>query len=273
MTRSLRIVSLNAWGGAVWSALQPWIGSIAADVLCLQEVIRAPEPSPDWLQYQDSNRHLDQRADLFADVSACLPGYQSSFAPAARGPLRDAEGRVYRSEHGLGVWVAPHLAVSAQASAFIHGTFRSDGWGAEPVPRAMQMLRIADGDTGRAMVIAHLHGLRDPSGKGETPERDRQADAIVAALTAFAAPEDRMVLAGDFNLLPGSATFDLLARIGLADLVTGRGITDTRTRLYKKPQRHANYMLVRDNAEVLAFDAPAEPVVSDHRALVLDTVL
>jgi endonuclease/exonuclease/phosphatase (EEP) superfamily protein YafD len=79
-----------------------------------------------------------------------------------------------------------------------------------------------------------------------------------------------LALGGDFNLLPDSATFGRLARLGLRDLVTGSGITDTRTVLYTKPQRHANYLLLRDGVRVARFDVPSDPVVSDHRPLILD---
>jgi endonuclease/exonuclease/phosphatase family metal-dependent hydrolase len=272
--RPLRIVSLNAWGGAVWPALGDWAASVGADVLCLQEMIRAPVESPEWLIYEDAHRRLDQRADLFADISARLPAHRAWFAPAARGPLRDGNGERYVSEHGLGLWVSDALAVTGQCSGFIHGSYRHDGWGPEPVPRTMQVARIADPGTGAAVVVAHFHGLRDPAGKHDTPDRHAQAEAVAAALGSFCRdPAEPLVLAGDFNLLPDSAFFRRMSRLGLADLVTGRGIDDTRTSLYAKPQRHANYMLLRDRVPVDAFEAPGTPVVSDHRPLVLDTRL
>jgi endonuclease/exonuclease/phosphatase family metal-dependent hydrolase len=64
-----------------------------------------------------------------------------------------------------------------------------------------------------------------------------------------------LVLGGDFNLLPDSATFE--ARLaGVRDLVTGSGIEDTRTTLYTKPQRHANYLLVRETVGFRPFPSP-----------------
>jgi len=77
----MRIVSLNAWGGAVWEQLSAWVEQAAFDVLCLQEVTRRIAPSPDWLIYRDPYRRLDQRANLFG---AHLHG------------LRDPNGRVIR---------------------------------------------------------------------------------------------------------------------------------------------------------------------------------
>ncbi len=267
MTR-LRIVSLNAWGGQVWDELKAWIPEVGADVLCLQEMIRAPVPSPEWLRYVDANRDLAQRADLFGDVSALLPGHQAQFAAAARGPLTDVGGKVHVSEHGLGIWVVDRLAISQASARFVHGAFRERGWGEEPVPRTMQIVRVEH--DGASVLVAHMHGLRDPSGKGDTPARLAQARAALANIEAMKRPNDKVVFMGDFNILPDSGCFDIWADGGLSDLVARFGIDDTRTSLYSKPSRHANYCLVSEQVQVRAFDAPATPVVSDHRPLILD---
>ena len=239
-------------------------------MLCLQEVTRAPRRSPPWLKYRDAYRELDQRSDLFGDVSRCLPGHQPCFAPAARGPLTDANGRNWPSEHGIACWVAPRLAVTERVQGFVHGRFRRDGWGPEPVPRTMQVMRVEMPETGETLTIGHFHGLRDPSGKGDTPARAVQARRARALMEGLAGPGEGMVLGGDLNLLPGSETFDLLAEAGLRDLVAAHGVTDTRTSLYDKPERHADYMLVNGAVAVRDFAVPDTPLLSDHRPLILD---
>jgi len=270
----MRLVSLNAWAGQVWPSFLAWVPTIGADILCLQEVTRAPVASPDWLIYADADRRLDQRADLFADVTRLLPdGYQGQFNPANRGALTDADGKAYPSEFGLGMWVTRPVAITECLHRFVFGTYRHDGWGAAPVPRNMQVMRLFDPTTQRPFIVAHLHGLRDPAGKGETPDRAAQAQAIIAAIAAVRQDGDPVILAGDLNLLPDSATFAALATIGLTDLVTTRGHTDTRTSLYAKPQRHADYLLVTDEVRILDFSVPAMPEVSDHRPLILDFTL
>ncbi|MGL5010455.1 MAG: endonuclease/exonuclease/phosphatase family protein, partial [Paracoccaceae bacterium] len=230
--------------------------------------------SPDWLVYADAERRLDQRTDLLADVSALLPrGYQAFFAPAMRGPLTDAHGAAFASEFGNAIWVAQPLAVMAYMHRFVHGTYRPDGWGAPPVPRPIQVMRLHDPASMRAFVLAHLHGLRDPAGKGDTPDRALQAQAVLAAIAAVHRAGDPVILCGDLNLLPDSATFAALATIGLTDLVTTRGHSDTRTSFYAKPQRFADYICVTPDVRVLNFAVPAQPEVSDHRPLILDFAL
>lgn len=71
----MKIISLNAWFGQVWPALGSWAGSCGADVMCQKEVIRPSEPSPPWLAYRAPHRSLNQRSDLFGDMSAKLPDH------------------------------------------------------------------------------------------------------------------------------------------------------------------------------------------------------
>jgi hypothetical protein len=216
--------------------------------------------------YRDQFRSLNQRSDLFGDISAALPHHTGRFTPATEGPLSDAGGKVYRSRHGLGQWVSPTLTSDAVHNGFVHGSFRKDGWGEEPVPRAFQSVRITQDGRTRPLTVAHFHGLRDPSGKGDTNARREQAHKVCALLSRIATPEDDIVLAGDFNVLPDSETIGIFEAWGLRDLV---GTADTRTSLYAKPVRHANYMLVSPSVNVGAFEAPESPVVSDHRPLIL----
>ncbi len=82
--------------------------------------------------------------------------------------------------------------------------------------------------------------------------------------------DDLVVLCGDLNLLPDSETFGLLRDVGLTDLV---GDADTRTSRYRKPVRHANYLLISDRDAVEHFEVTARPEVSDHRPLVVDVSL
>ena len=134
-------------------------------------------------------------------------------------------------------------------------------------PRAALGVRVVARPGGRTVTVVNLHGLRDPAGKHDTPARRGQAARLAELVQRLRRPGDLVVVCGDLNLLPDSETFDVLAGVGLVDLV---GTADTRTSRYAKPSRHASYMLVSDPGAVKHFDAPAAPEVSDHRPLVLD---
>ena len=149
----------------------------------------------------------------------------------------------------------------------MHGTFaQHDVWPSEDRGRAAHAVRVADRDNRRA-TIAHLHGVRMASGKGDTVQRRRQDEQVVALVGRVTGPDDLAVVAGDLNVLPDSETLEVLTRAGLTDLV---GYADTRTSAYTKPVRHADYLLVSDEDAVDSFQVLARPEVSDHRPLVLD---
>jgi endonuclease/exonuclease/phosphatase family metal-dependent hydrolase len=115
-----------------------------------------------------------------------------------------------------------------------------------------------------------MHGLRDLNGKGENPARLVQARRFAAMIAGVAEAGDDVVACGDFNVLPDSASFEVLAGLGLRDLVTGRGHAGTRSSLYAKPERFADYMLVHDGVPVAGFDVVASPEISDHCPLILE---
>lgn len=115
-----------------------------------------------------------------------------------------------------------------------------------------------------------MHGLRDLSGKSDTPARLEQAKKLMALAQSIAAPDDLMVVCGDFNVEPRSQTITIMQGSGLTELVTEGGFPGTRTSLYPKPGKFADYMLVNRPEEVTSFGVVYEPVVSDHCPLVLE---
>ena len=116
-----------------------------------------------------------------------------------------------------------------------------------------------------------MHGLRDLAGKQDTPERLAQAQRLRDLTFSVAEAGDRLVVCGDFNVLPDSKTFDIFLQDGLVDLVIARGFQGTRNSQYKKPGKFADYMLVNDGLLDTRFDVVYDPEVSDHCPLVLNT--
>ncbi len=160
--------------------------------------------------------------------------------------------------------------VIGQAQDFVHGTFSANDFGPHPRARNAHAVRLFDDRAAAPITVAHMHGLRELAGKGDTPARHAQAKAFVELIRRIARKGERLIVCGDFNVLPDSVTLEALRAIGLTDLVTNGGHSDTRTSLYTKPGRHANYMLVSPEVAVRRFEVVREPEVSDHRALLLE---
>lgn len=260
---------LNGWGGKLHDALIPYLAASDPDVLCLQEVVHTPAADRDWLTYRDGGFELPQRANFFAEVCRALPGHVATFCPAAQGDLWDGERR-YDSRWGLATFVRGSVPVIGQKQGFVHGDFSADGYGEHPRSRSAHAVRLFDLDKGHPVTIAHMHGLRDPEGKHDTPARMTQARRLADLVRSVALDGDRVIVCGDFNVLPDSATFDVLRGLGLAELVTARGFSGTRTLHYTKSGRFADYMLVNEAVAVGFFDVVREPEVSDHCPLVLE---
>lgn len=258
---------MNAWGGALCDELLAWLPDSGADIVCLQEVTRTPGLTG-WTRFEDGDRSLPQRADLFADVRGALPHHQAIFLASDSGPVHDDTGGRHRQDFGLATLVAEQVPVTGVDSAFVHRQFVDHlEWTTGDRPRVALAVRTVDRGADRSVWVVQLHGLRDPAGKGDTAARRGQAQRLAALVRRVRGPQDLVVVCGDFNLLPDSETFDVLAEVGMTDLV---GTADTRTAHYPKPVRHASYLLVSDVAAVKGFEIMTEPEVSDHAALILD---
>lgn len=266
----MRILSLNAWGGQLHAELLPFLQTINADVFCLQEVLRAPGREPGWLVYRDGAHVLDQRATLFDEIAAVLPNHDAAFFPTSRGELFDGEEPVL-VEFGIATFIRKSLPVIGQAVGFVHGAFSPDSYGEHPRPRNAHCVRLFDHDARRQITIAHMHGLRTLHGKGDSPERDAQTEALIRVIRSVRPSDERLLVCGDFNVLPDSRMLSRLAELGLRDLVVAGGHPGTRTSFYKKPQPFADYMLVTPDVSVGSFEVIRSPEVSDHCPLLLET--
>ncbi|MDX3929621.1 MAG: endonuclease/exonuclease/phosphatase family protein [Shinella sp.] len=264
----MKILSLNVWGGMLHAPLLDYLAVADADVYCLQEVPRAQAARSEWLTYRDGDHVLQQRANLYKEIKAALPAHDAFFCPTARGELFDGDRPCWQ-EFGLATFVRDTFPVIGQALDFVHGGFSPDGFGAHPRARNAHCIRLFDYARGFPITIAQFHGLRALEGKGDTHSREEQAHALVALIERLRRPGEALVVCGDFNVLPHSRTFEILAALGLGDLVTARGFTDTRTSHYRKSGRFADYMLVTPDVPVAAFEVVTMPEVSDHRPLLL----
>ncbi|MCR6499494.1 endonuclease/exonuclease/phosphatase family protein [Shinella sp. CPCC 101442] len=264
----MKILSLNVWGGMLHAPLLDYLAEADADIYCLQEVPRAVAARSQWLTYRDGAVELQQRANLYREIADVLPGHDGFFAPTARGELADGDVPCHQ-EFGLATFIRQDIAVIGQALDFVHGSFSPHGFGTHPRARNAHAFRLYDYEADRAVCVVQFHGLRELDGKGDTPNRTAQAEALIALIDRLHREDEGLIVCGDFNVLPDSSTFKALDRLGLTDLVTARGFSDTRTSLYTKPGRYADYMLVNDAVRIVDFTVVETPEVSDHRPLLL----
>ncbi|MGC4191461.1 MAG: endonuclease/exonuclease/phosphatase family protein [Thermomicrobiales bacterium] len=266
---SMRIMSLNAWGGTLGDALLPYLRAEQPDVLYLQEIPHSPATTKAWLEYRDGSHILPQRTNLFTEIASAMPEHLGTFHPAARGVLWNGELQV-PSMFSLATFIRRSLPCVAQLQGFVHKRFSPHGYSDHPRARNAHIVRLYDVDADRMVVVAQMHGLRDLRGKMDTPERLAQAHRLTEMVSAIAEPGDTLVVCGNFNVEPGRETFAVLGALGLTELVTARGFPGTRTASYTKPGRFADYLLVNRPEAVRSFAVVMDPEVSDHCPLLLE---
>jgi hypothetical protein len=279
---SLRIVSLNLWGGQAIGPLFDFVLQQApqTDLFTFQEMLYGPELIPLACGF---------RTTLYQEFSAALPDFEGTFDPVVSWdqPLGDAAlaegqlitdpalaegrpGRSVRIPFGLATFARRTLPVVGRRAAKVieHQDTLDAVPGLHDIVRWLQLteLRVPGG----SLLVANYHGIARPGTKLDTEERLGQSRAIRRILDGHAGP---VVLIGDFNLLPDTESVRLLGD-GLRNLVIERAIPSTRSRLnpyYGTPQEqpHADYAFVSPSLQVADFQVP-DIQVSDHLPLLLD---
>lgn len=240
----MKLITLNTWGGRV---KEPFIKFIQdnqdVDIFCFQEVY-------DQAKEIMATEYPGDMFDQFTDLKALLPSHVGYFRPILRG--------VY----GIAMFVKKDIAVLQEGELLIHASASeavTDGHHSRNLQWALLSL------DGQNIMVMNVHGLWNGKGKTDTTERIAQSEKIKSFTDAVPEPK---ILCGDFNLNPDTESVAILEK-GMRNLVKEYGVTSTRTSLYEKPGKFADYIFVSPDVEVKDFKVLPDEV-SDHSALQLD---
>jgi endonuclease/exonuclease/phosphatase family metal-dependent hydrolase len=190
---------------------------------------------------------------LLTDIGVTLHDHVAYFRPQ------------FKDYYGLTIFIKKNIILREEGELFVYkdyGYFSEEDIGDHS--RNIQYVSI-DSSAG-IRTVAHLHGLWNGHGKGDSPDRLLQSDNIVRFLHSVDSP---YIFCGDLNLLPETESLKKLEAAGMRNLIKEFGITSTRSSLYTKPVRFADYMFVSDGIEVKDFKVLPDEV-SDHLALYLE---
>ena len=260
---SLRIVSINLWGGLAIEPLLDFVREQArgADLFCMQETLAAPERLALACGF---------RTSLYQELVESLPDFEGVFDQIVSWEESTDDGRRIVVPFGLATFARRTLPIEARRAARIldHEDTLDAVPGLHPIVRWLQLteLRVPSG----SLLIANYHGIARPGSKLDNDERLEQSRAIRRVLDAHDGP---IVLIGDFNLLPDTESVRLLED-GLRNLVIERAIPSTRSRLnpyFGTPQEqpHADYAFISPDIQVADFQVP-DVQISDHLPMILD---
>jgi len=250
----MKLLSLNTWAGKEFDTLIKYISdhSNNIDVFCFQEVFDTPT----------SHRIVEEhyRANLFSELKKVLPNHEGYFAPT-----QDHLGIDFELYWGVAIFLRKSLKVKEVKDFFIRGhrNSRQEDNYKSTMPYNLQYVIIEL--EGKEYTLAHLHGLWNGGGKTDTDERIEQSKRIKKFTDKN---NKKLVVCGDFNLLPETKSLAMLEE-NLINLIKVNKVMTTRSKLYKKPEKFADYTLVSRDIKVNNFEVP-EVEVSDHLPMILD---
>jgi len=248
----MKIITLNIWGGRVGEDLLVFLKKHkdSTDVFCLQEVWSQP--------YFDGHSYGGQSIEnqpIMVDGMQKISQLMTEFNCFFRPHLKDA--------YGLMTLVKRGLEVLNEGDIFVYKDKDS-------VPlhikdnhaRNLQYLNI--NFNGKHYTVLNFHGLWNESGKIDSRDRLIQSKKVSEFIASRF--KNNVILCGDFNLLPNTESMAIIENSGLRNLVKEYKVETTRSILYKKPEKHADYILVSNNLKEKHFEVFNE-VVSDHLPL------
>ncbi len=244
----MKILTLNTWGGRVGDPLLDFFNTHQEiDVFLLQEVFQDATKKTRW-----DDR---QRPNLFQEISDALPGHTGFFAPSVV------------NEWGLAAFVQKTVVIDEIGDFFVHKTMDSlieyDG---ASIGRNVQYLKIRSEDN-QPLAVLNFHGIWTGTGKNDTEDRLEQSTNIIKFIKTL---NENVILCGDFNLVPDTESLRMITReLALKNLIKEFNISSTRTSLYPKPEKFADYIFISPEILIKKFQVLSDEV-SDHAPILLE---
>jgi endonuclease/exonuclease/phosphatase family metal-dependent hydrolase len=240
----VKLITLNIWGGHVKNPLLNFIKQYNdIDIFCFQEVYHQAEKK---VSTDNKKVHLN----IFSELQGLLPNHSGYFRPAVH--------EVY----GLGIFIKKEIDVLGEGDISIHDSINYPGIGPTH-SRNLQWLEFLYNN--QVFSIMNVHGLWNGQGKTDTPERIAQSQRIREFMNTINTPK---ILCGDFNLKPDTESIKILEK-GMNNLIHKHNVESTRTSLYTKDEKFADYVFTSPEITVNHFEV-LDDEVSDHAPLLVE---
>jgi hypothetical protein len=279
-------VSWNVWGGSGGDGLFSTLSELAqyVDVFGLQEVHNAPYTVPQRLMpAKPGDRLLPINTWLLREIETVVgPDFVSYYAPQLTGCYHDCEQAPYPDLCYGNVLLVRKRLTHCVRQGFISGELNKLTDRATSTPAGKTGLAVDLHDLG--ITFCTGHGAWYYSDKGNLPWRTEQAKRLLTLadpnydqLTLRARDpsfQTSVILAGDLNVRRDTDMVSFIKQSRVfgphgADYLNERfGSHDTRTRLYKKPDREANHAFASPHLQARLTILPE--VSSDHAVLLIE---
>lgn len=252
----MKLITLNIWGGKVFAPLIDFIKLQAnsTDIFCFQEMFHTPT---------DRTVSSEMRVNIYSEIKNILPDFEAFFCPAQDGV--DFGGPVdFELSYGLSMFIKKSITVDEHGDTFVFRNKNSRINDSTSVGRNVEYLSFKKDD--EKFIVFNFHGLWNGGGKTDSEDRLEQSQKVKTFMDKFT--NTKKILCGDFNLAPNTESLALLEN-NMKNLVKEFNITSTRSSLYPKPEKFADYILVSLDIHVHHFEV-LQDEVSDHLPLLLE---
>ena len=117
----------------------------------------------------------------------------------------------------------------------------------------------------KTYTIVNVHGLWNGKGKGDSTQRITQSHNIRNFLNKSS---NAKIICGDFNLRPDTESISIISE-NMDDLVGRYEVQGTRTSIYDKEEKYADYIFTSPEVRIRNFEVLPDEV-SDHSPLLLE---
>lgn len=239
----MKLMTLNIWGGHVRNPLLQFIEfHRETEIFCFQEVYHQ---APAKISDDDKTVSLN----IFSELQVLLPDHKPFFRP------------VVDQIYGIGMFVKKTIPVLEEGEILIHENPAYQGLGPTH-SRNLQWIKCQFDE--KTYFVMNVHGLWNGKGKTDCPERLAQSQKIKAFMDTI---DSSKILCGDLNLRPDTESIKIIEQ-GMHNLIRNFNIQSTRTSLYPKVERFADYIFTSKDMNIEHFEVLNDEV-SDHAPLLL----
>ncbi len=221
-----------------------------ADIFCLQEIFNGSDEENIEL-FTNLTNFGDIEIHLLERIKKLLPNHTARFCPS------------FENSFGTAIFVKNGLEVTESGEVLLYrnASFPNLKESDEDIARKMQWLKLKVGRTELTVMNVHGHWASD---KLDNDARIEQSKKILEFVGRTHGPK---VLSGDFNLSLDTESVRMLDE-KMENLVRKHNVESTRTRLYTKSGKHADYIFTSPEISVESFEVLPDEV-SDHAPLLL----
>lgn len=248
----MKIITLATWGGRVDKGLMDFINrNKDTDIFCFQEVLKGG----------NGKTHRGEIKSGYEDISNILINHHGYFSEYEEGSYFGENSKDLDFKYGIACFVSKALEQSFIEGAILYDKDRkwSDYDGRFAAGAAL-CIKVSD------YVIVNVHGLWQGSMKKDSEARLEQSDKIIRLANKVSG---KRIICGDFNLEPHTKSIEKFEDLPMRNLIKDNKVVSTRTSLYSKDIRFADYMFTDKEIDVIDFRVLPDEV-SDHNPLYLE---